>query len=163
MLIKRVTVLLTVVLSLAAFGAAASESFNSYLMLSGLAGSSDAKGYQDWIECSSVEYSIEGLPGPMMLLSEKEGMGGALEGRDVAESYIDLTKEVDKHSPKLLDAHRSNRIFPGMKLALCSVAGEQFLSIEASGVVITGYDRVDRTETLRLNFEKIEFKFTPLK
>jgi type VI secretion system secreted protein Hcp len=126
-------------------------------------GDVSADGYKEWIEVGSFQWGVgRGISTPVGKDSDRESSAPSV-------SEITLTKEQDAGSIELLKAALEGE---GVKVIIDFVKTdnkklETYLSFTLEDVLISGYSVSsggDRpTESLSLNFTKIECKYTPMK
>ncbi len=92
-------------------------------------------------------------------------VGGGGTGK-VSLSDISFTKRMDKSSPNLMQACATGKHFPSAKLFVRKQGTEQqdFLQITLTDVMVSSYSQTGSqgdipTESVSLNFTKIEFSF----
>jgi type VI secretion system secreted protein Hcp len=121
-----------------------------FMKLGDIKGEATAPGRADWIDILSVANPLQPAPGGTTL-----------------ESALELTKHVDKASPKLLEHCASGTVLPGARLEFMEETPSQvrYYDIRLENVLITSFgnsgDAADRpTESLSLNYEKITWTYT---
>jgi type VI secretion system secreted protein Hcp len=146
-------------------------SFDSYLQIDGVPGEATNDKHKDWIEIISLGHEIT-----QSVSSTRGSAGGASSGRS-QHGDIAITKYVDKSSPKLYEAVSNGKAFAKAKIELCRAGGSQvvFLAINLEEVMISkvqnnptlgpssGAADALPTETIHLNYGKIEWVYTQQK
>jgi type VI secretion system secreted protein Hcp len=120
------------------------------------------EGYTEWIELHSFQWGVgRGISTPVGSDSDRESSMPSV-------SEVTVTKDQDKATIELLKAALEGE---GVKVVIDFVKTdkkpETFLTYELTDVLISGYSVSsggDRpSESLSLNFTKIECKYTPMK
>jgi type VI secretion system secreted protein Hcp len=152
------------VLALVLWGAASSSwaAVDAFIWFENVKGESQDARHKDWIEISSFQWGVgRGISSP-------SGGRASRESSAPSVSEIVVTKHVDSSSPKLSqlfsDGHQAGQ---RAIIAVRKAGGKQqdFLTISLYNVLIgllrssTGGDRP--TESLSLNFTKIEWTYAP--
>lgn len=133
---------------------------------------------------ATMYLQIEGLPGASEVvpgaheviayshdLMQSATVGGAGSGK-VTLSDIVIVKEIDKSSPKLLQACATGKHFPQATLTVAKTTGkgkkpaqETYLTIKLENVLVSSYnasgsgDNREPTDEFSLNFAKITFSY----
>jgi len=124
--------------------AAGASSAELHILLSvpGVEGTSEVKGYTDWLECASFEHNVPGLLRPMQLCSPGPTFqDGSFQCPENYKGFM-ITRSPDKASPGLLLFCQQGRPFRPMKLALLSVGdgdAQLIINFELQDAVIAGY------------------------
>ncbi len=144
------------------FAPSARAAFNAYLRLGDIKGESTDAQHKDWIEIDS--YQFDSIHSAAMGSVAR----GARSGR-VNVQELTITKKVDKTSPKLMEAAASGKPFQNATIDLRRAGESQdFLVIKMENVLVTnvqpgrGTGPVP-TETMSLNYSKIEWTYTKQK
>jgi type VI secretion system secreted protein Hcp len=126
-------------------------------------GDVSAEGYKEWIELHSVQWGVgRGISTPVGSDSDRESSAPSV-------SEITITKDQDAGTIELLKAALEGE---GVKVVIDIVKTdskklEPYLTFTLEDVLISGYSISsggDRpTESISLNFTKIECKYTPMK
>jgi type VI secretion system secreted protein Hcp len=146
-------------------------SFDSYLQIDGVPGEATNDKHKDWIELVSYGHEITQPPS-----STRGSAGGASSGRSQHGDFV-ITKYVDKSSPKLYEAVSNGKAFTKAKIEVCRAGGSQvvFMAIALEEVMISKVSLnpstasanndgdVLPTETVHLNYGKIEWTYTQQK
>jgi len=147
--------------------------FDSYLQIDGIPGESTDSNHKDWIEVLSYGHEMM-----QPVSSTKSSAGGAATGRSQHGDFA-ITKFVDKSSPKLYEAVSNGKHISKAKIEVCRAGGSQvkFLEINLEQVMVSlvqlnstdsngntgkGEDKLP-TETVHLNYGKIEWTYTQQK
>lgn len=131
-----------------------------FLQLSGVSGESTDANHPTQIDVNSFDWG-SGVPGIQAAGNQGDG-GGA--GK-VTFNDLKITKVVDKSSPVLMQAAASGKHFDKAVLSCRKAGGSQdFMTVTLSDVVVTSYQTSGKsdgvTESITLNFTKVEFKQT---
>ena len=133
-----------------------------YMKYTGIEGDVTAEGHEKWIECGSFQWGVgRGISSPTGASADRESSAPRV-------SEITLTKAQDAATVKVLDA-----AFQGEGVAVTidftkTDKGklETYLTYTLTNTMISGYSISsggDRpSESLSLNFTKIECKLTPM-
>ncbi len=145
--------------------APARAAFDSYLKIDGIDGEAKDPNHMGWMEVDSFQFDA----------LRRASVGGASENAragNVTFHEITLTKRFDKASPKLAEALSNGKPFRNATIEVRK-AGEhpmEYLRITLENVLISSYQAgrpssgdATPTETLTLNFTKIEYAYTPQK
>lgn len=137
-----------------------------YLHIEGIPGQSKDAKHQNWINLQSIQ---EGISRPI-------AFGGSGSQRNVgsaSHSDIVCTKEMDKSTPKLIEAVSAGTTYPVVKIDLCQSLGKKderppYMQWELKQVIISSYsvsaslgDGIGTvpTESFSLNFEEAKWTF----
>lgn len=145
-----------------------------YMHIPGVNGDVTSKNHNNWIEIKSVTFHTK------RNLNTQPGRIADREGSRPSVSEIEITKIMDKTSPLLFSESVTGNAKSQVEIHMCTTNDTitPFQALTLSNVVVSGYtmhpttqdfvadkNTVDRstypTETIRLNFTKIETKFTP--
>jgi type VI secretion system secreted protein Hcp len=144
--------------------------FSAFLQIDGVPGESQDDKHKDWIELESYGHQMT-----QPVSSTRSSAGGAATGRTQHGDFT-VTKFIDKASPKLYEAVSNGKHFSKAKIEVCRAGGAQlkFMEIALEEVMIsnvqvnsTGQQNnngdVLPTETVHLNYGKIEWTYTQQK
>ncbi|MDB5407384.1 MAG: hypothetical protein JWL84_2296 [Rhodospirillales bacterium] len=134
-----------------------------YMQYGKIDGTVTATGHEKWIECNSFQFGVgRGISTPVGAAQERETSAPSV-------SEITLSKSFDGASPLLLQEALTGK---GTQVQLDFVQTqanklETYLTISLTNTMISGFSASsggDRpSESLSLNFTKIEYKYTPRK
>ena len=110
-----------------------SSAQRAYLKIGDIKGESTAAGHEEWIEVESVYNSL----GQQQAITT----GASRRRGNVVLGELIVSKDVDKSSPKLLEACASGRAFPELELDMVGSNGRTFYKITMINV------RVNRVST----------------
>ena len=127
----------------------------AFLKFEGVDGEATDADHDKWIDVLSIDHSVS------------RNIDSSLSTRSsgaVTFSDITVTKELDKSTPKLLEAVATGTVIPNVEFHLTSSQGTYY-AYELKNVMITSYlmsgDADDRpTEEVTLNFEQIKMTYT---
>ena len=131
-----------------------------YLKVDGLEGSVTAEGHEGWTECHSLQLNVS------RVITTSTGSSQERESSPPSVSEFTVTKLMDKSSPALF----TEVCVGGSRLVKIDLVqtGEQlqtYMSYELTNSLISGYsvhtDGERPTESVSINFTKIEMKYTP--
>ena len=145
-------------------------SFSAYLQIDGVPAESLDEKHKDWVELQSYGHQMT-----QPVSSTRSSAGGAATGR-TQHGDLAITKFVDKASPKLYEAVSNGKAFSKAKIEVCRAGGTQlkFLEITLEEVMISNVQvnssgqqnsdgEIFPTETVHLNYGKIEWTYTQQK
>lgn len=135
------------------------SSFAIYAQFEAINGEATESHHKDWIEIESFNFSM-GVPGAVTSTSRRRG--------DVVFNEITLTKEVDKSTPKLMEAVTLGKVIPEVTIEVTRVydVTKTFYKYELKNVLVTSYQSSESagntapTDTLTINFEEIKVTYT---
>lgn len=141
--------------------------FDSFLQIEGIDGESQEDKHDKWIEVVAFNHQVK-----QKTSSTRSSSGGATTG--VSEhGDIFITKFVDLATPKLFEACSTGKHFPKATIDFLRQSGDAkvlYLQIKLEEVLIStitsdGHRNGDelQTETLGLNYGKIEWVYTQQK
>ena len=112
-----------------------SAALTGYLKIPDIPGESQAAGHEEEIDIHDISWGV---------FRPKEGDSGSTRTRSTAvfEDLI-VIKELDKSSPKLMEACANGRVFPEIVISLKKDSGEahlDYLVITLTNVMVTSYD-----------------------
>ena len=134
-----------------------------YMKYGSIAGPVTTDGFKDWIECNSFQWGVGRSLGT--------GARGSLsrEHSEPTISEITVTKATDKASPKLFQEALYGKLDTKVTIKFTTTVKdkvETFLAYELENTGPSHYSLGSGgdmpTETLSLNFTKIQMKFTPM-
>jgi len=132
-----------------------------YLQIEGIKGNVTAKGHEDWIDITSMQWGVG------RAISSTVGTSADREASKPSISEVSITKIMDESSPMIFT---EACIGKGklVKIDLCTVGTDQintYMSYELDDCMIAGYSVStggDRpSESITLSFTKMTMKFTP--
>lgn len=133
-----------------------------YLKVDGIDGTVTQDGYEKWIEVGSLQWgSGRGIATPV-------GATANREGGQASVSEVTVTKEMDSSSPSLFTASVAGDAGKEVKIHLVTTSdpGRTYVEYTLENSLLSGYSVSsggDRpSESISINFTKIEFKFNPL-
>lgn len=132
-----------------------------YLHYDGIDGEATHQDHKKWIDIGSMQFGIgRGI-------STAVGASANREASQPSVSEIVITKVMDSASPKLFTESATGAGGKTVKINLVSTGspGNVYAEYTLTGTLISGYSISsggDRpSESISLNFTKIEYKFTP--
>jgi type VI secretion system secreted protein Hcp len=151
--------------------ASQAAAFDSYMQIDGVPGEATDDKHKDWIELVSSSHEMT-----QPVSSTRSSAGGASTGRSQHGDYV-VVKYVDKSSPKLYEAVSNGKAFGKVKIEVCRAGGSQvvFMAVAMEEVMISRValnppseahiknGDVLPTETVHLNYGKIEWTYTQQK
>ena len=132
-----------------------------YCNIDGIKGKVTAKGHEDWIDVSSMQWGVG------RAISSAVGTSADREASKPSISEVTITKLMDESSPMIFTEACVGK---GKKVLidLCTVGTDQintYMSYELEECMISGYSVSsggDRpSESISLSFTKMTMKFTP--
>lgn len=137
-----------------------------YVSIKNIAGSVTTKNHEQWIQADSFEFDLS------RRISVRPGQVSDREHTTPSIGDVILTKQLDKSSPYLFEAGCTGTSLGQIKIDACGGSGDsdKYLQYTLSDVIISKYEIMGNddhethqlpTETLRLNFTKLEMTFTP--
>jgi type VI secretion system secreted protein Hcp len=132
-----------------------------YLKIEGIKGKVTAKGHEDWIDVSSVQWGVG------RAISSAVGTSADREASKPSISEVSVTKLMDESSPHIFTEACVGK---GKKVTidLCTVGTDKintYMTYELEDCMISGYSVSsggDRpSESISLSFTKMTMKFTP--
>lgn len=130
----------------------------AFMQVPDIKGSVSEPSHAGWIEVSSFQWGVG------RSTSVPTGASSDREGKTPSVSSIVVTKSTDSASPNLFHAAVTGQHFPQVVLEVLTRDGSKRYQFVLSDVLISSAKPVpgDRpTESLTLNFTKIEFRTTP--
>jgi type VI secretion system secreted protein Hcp len=132
-----------------------------YMNFDGIPGDTRAKGHEKWIEINSVQFGVgRGIGSPVGQASKREASAPSI-------SEVTITKMTDETSPLLFQEACVGKGKPVQIHFVVTQADklETFLELTLTNVMVSGYSVSsggdNPTESISLNFTKIEVKYTP--
>ena len=132
-----------------------------YMQIEGLKGKVTAKGHEDWIDASSLQWGVG------RAISSAVGTSADREASKPSISEVSVTKMMDESSPMIFTEACVGK-GKLVKIDLCTVGSDQidtYMSYELEECMISGYSVStggDRpSESISLSFTKMTMKFTP--
>lgn len=132
-----------------------------YMQIEGISGNVTAKGHEKWIEVNSCQFGVgRGIGSPTGRDSNREASAPSI-------SEVVVTKSTDETSPHIF---QEACIGKGKKIVLHFVrtaasALETYFEATLTNTLVSGYSVSsggdNPTESVSLNFTKIEVKYTP--
>lgn len=133
-----------------------------YLKIGGIDGEARDRDHADWIDVDSFSWSVERPASDATDASRFRGAAGFGD--------LQISKPVDKSTPKLMEAISSGRVFPELEFDLTRGVGggpHVYLQWELKNVQVTSYSLQGSTsaddppmESVALNFEEIKVTYT---
>jgi len=132
-----------------------------YVNIDGIKGKVTAKGHEEWIDASSLQWGVG------RAISSAVGTSADREASKPSISEVSITKLMDESSPMIFTEACVGK---GKKVLidLCTVGSDQidtYMSYELEECMISGYSVStggDRpSESISLSFTKMTMKFTP--
>jgi type VI secretion system secreted protein Hcp len=132
-----------------------------FIKFEGIDGESSDSSHDKWIDVLSMSFGVN---------RPTEGSGSTRRTGSVEMNDISITKEIDKSTPKLMEAICRGRINPTVEIEVTTNIGGTYATyyrIELTNVRVTNYwvsggtsgDDVP-TETVALNFEEISVTYS---
>ena len=142
------------------------QGFDAFLQVDGIEGEGAATGLEKWIEILSFSWGVSQTAN---VLSRSGAAAGKANVRDFT-----FTKELDKASPKLMQACATGQHIKKAVLTCRKAGGDQqdFLKITFSTILVSSFVEGGHTQTgdeptpaeeISFNFSKIEVVYTPQK
>jgi type VI secretion system secreted protein Hcp len=137
-----------------------------YLQIDGIKGESQDSRHKDWIECTSINWTITQ---PKSATASTAG-GHTAERAELSE--ISISKLVDLASPLLAQACAAGRTIPKAKLEMQRADGNgepiKYFEVELENVLVAhiapSFDGGGQpTENLGLKFSKVRWRYTQQK
>jgi type VI secretion system secreted protein Hcp len=141
--------------------------FDAFVKIDGIPGESTDDKHKDWIEVLSFNH---GLQQPASVTASSAG-GGTAERVNHAD--LQITKHIDKASPKLHENCCTGKHLKDVTIELCRAGGDKlkYLEIKMEQVIISsvspaGIPKGDDgfpTESVSFNYGKIKWTYTQQK
>ena len=132
-----------------------------YMQLDGIQGDATQQAHQNWTDIKSLSWNIE------RTMNTLAGAAANREGKQPSVGHVTLTKISDRSTPKLITEAAAGQATKTAKIHLVTTGspGTTYLEFTLSNVLISSYtigSSGDRpSETITLDFTKIETKYTP--
>lgn len=125
-----------------------------FLKIEGIDGEATDQKHKDWIVIESMSHAME---------TNTTGQTGATRRRsEVKISDISLVKELDKSSPKIMEAICNGKMIPSMEIHAVR-NGKVYMAYELKNVMVTSYQTSSEGEAPRehvqFNYEKIKMHY----
>lgn len=139
------------------------QTTSTYMQIPGIDGDVSEKNHKNWIHLDSVEFGVS------RHFSTETGRVSNRESSKPDFSEVSITKSMDQASPKLMQAACKSDAKQQIKINLCRTDSDDlsaYAEITLSHVLISQY-KLRHTnegkpyETIKLNFDKIQIKYTP--
>lgn len=138
---------------------------STYLYIESIPGNVTTQSHAQWIQLNSIGFGIN---------RHINTLPGQIYDRQLTQpsiSEIELTKEVDISSALLFEHACTAKVLPTIKIDVCQTNqhGSPYMQYELSNIILSqyrlhhdpeGYQNRPK-ETIKLNYEKIEFRYTP--
>lgn len=139
--------------------------FDAFIKIDGIPGESTDAKHKDWIEVVSYNHKIE-----QPASSTASSVGGATAER-VNHGTFNILHQLDKATPKLLEACCTGKHIKEVVFELCRAGGDKikYMEIKLEQVLISRVDEVGAseggfpTETIALSYGKIKWTYTQQK
>jgi type VI secretion system secreted protein Hcp len=138
--------------------------FDAFLKVDGIPGESTDDKHKDWIEISRFSTAHDQ---PSSATGSSAG-GGTTERADFHDTQV--TKLIDKASPKLAEACATGKHIANVVIELCRAGGDKlrYLEIKMEDVVISSYKteapiKIDPKGGDTFPIEDIDFNFAKIK
>jgi len=132
-----------------------------YMKIDGVKGKVTAKGHEDWIDVSSVQWGVG------RAISSAVGTSADREASKPSISEVSVTKLMDESSPHIFTEACIGKSKP-VQIHLCTVGTDQintYMEYELEDCMVSGYSVSsggDRpSESVSLSFTKLTMKFIP--
>jgi type VI secretion system secreted protein Hcp len=139
--------------------------FDAFIKIDGIPGESTDAKHKDWIEVVSYNHKIE-----QPASSTASSVGGATAER-VNHGTFNIVHQLDKATPKLLEACCTGKHIKEVVFELCRAGGDKikYMEIKLEQVLISRVEEVGAseggfpTETIALSYGKIKWTYTQQK
>lgn len=141
--------------------------FDAFIKIDGIPGESTDAKHKDWIEVVSYNHKIE-----QPASSTASSVGGATAER-VNHGTFNVVHQLDKATPKLLEACCTGKHIKEVVFELCRAGGDKvkYMEIKLEQVLISRVEDVGAaeaglgypTETIALSYGKIKWTYTQQK
>ncbi|MBT8218787.1 MAG: type VI secretion system tube protein Hcp [Bacteroidia bacterium] len=126
-----------------------------FLKIEGIDGEATDQKHKDWIVIESMSHAMETAPSSQT--------GAARRRAEVKISDISVTKELDKASPKIMEAICTGKVIPSMQIH-ARKNGQVYMAYELKNVMVTSYQTSAEGEAprehIQFNYEKIKMNYT---
>ncbi len=140
--------------------------YDAFIKIDGIPGESQDDKHKDWIEILDFEHEMSQ---PSSATASSAG-GGTTERVDHED--IQITKHIDKASPKIYEALSKGTHIPNVLIEFCRAGGDKlkYMEIKLEQVIISyakpGGSKNDDafpTEDVKFNYGKIKWTYTQQK
>lgn len=141
--------------------------FDAFIKIDGIPGESTDEKHKDWIELIHYDHKIE-----QPASSTASSVGGATAER-VNHGTFNIVHQLDKATPKLLEACCTGKHIKEITFELCRAGGDKikYMEIKLEQVLISRVEAVGSsesasgypTETVSLSYGKIKWTYTQQK
>lgn len=141
--------------------------FDAFIKIDGIPGESTDGKHKDWIEVVSYNHKVE-----QPASSTASSVGGATAER-VNHGTFNIVHQLDKATPKLLEACCTGKHIKEVVFELCRAGGDKvkYMEIKLEQVLISRVEEVGAsesgvgypTETVALSYGKIKWTYTQQK
>jgi len=140
--------------------------YDAFLKIDGIPGESQDDKHKDWIEILNYQHE---MTQPSSATASSAG-GGTTERVDHGD--IEITKHIDKASPKIYEALSKGTHIPTVTIEFCRAGGDKlkYLEIKMEQVIISyaspggsKHDDQFPTEDVKFNYGKIKWTYTQQK
>jgi type VI secretion system secreted protein Hcp len=140
--------------------------YDAFLKIEGIPGESQDDKHKDWIEILDWKHE---MTQPSSATASSAG-GGTTERVDHGD--VEITKHIDKASPKIWEALSKGTHIPSVVIEFCRAGGDKlkYLEIKMDQVIISNarpggskHDDAFPTETVSFNYGKIKWTYTQQK
>jgi len=109
--------------------------FDAFMQITDIPGESTDQNHNDWIEINSFTHSV------IQPTSASASSSGGASAERANFSTFDITKDVDKSSPKLYEASFTGTHIKEIVLQFCRAGGtkEKYLEVKMEEVLVTSY------------------------
>lgn len=136
-----------------------------YIKVDGIDGNITAKGHEKWIEVSAFSFGVS------RNISTKPGAVSDRESTKPSISEIEIIKNIDKTSPNFFSEACVGKV-KNVNIDVCQTGDTiaAYMQYSLTNVIVSSYsvnitsaadERLSPCEKIKLNFDKIEMKFTP--
>lgn len=136
-----------------------------YMKVDGIDGLVSAKGYEKWIELDSLNFGVQ------RNITTKPGNVSDRETSKPTIHEFTIGKVMDKTSPNLFSEACVGKAKSSVQIHVCQTGDtiSPYMQYTLSNVLISNYqvsatnkaDKAAPEESVTLNFDKIEMKYTP--
>jgi len=141
-----------------------------YMQINGIDGDVTAKGHENWIALEAIDFNVK------RLLSTDPGRIADRESTRPVISEIHIKKKMDKSSAYLFGESCVGKAKDQVQIDICQTGStlSPYAQLTLENVIVSHYElqasdlhNPDKTqsdyptEQIRLNFDKIELKYTP--
>src|SRR5262249_48697384 len=141
---------------------------DTYLKIDGVPGESADAQHTDWIELLGFDHQFA-----QPASATESSAGGGTVGR-INMGHFNVTKDIDKTTPKLSEYCCSGKHMPTMTIEMMRASGDarvKYMEVKLEDVVVAqvqhGQDEADKdgfpTEVVSFNFAKVKWTYTQQK